>query len=170
VRLGLRPGRLQQCEIDRNQTSFLGPQQNPVRGRGSGNPEIRERIENGPEKPYALAILPLLMQLVQTRIRFGAPFTSALTACKLTFQRRRVTLWACEMLLPNCGPFPQTSHTCAIALLPILDCFVLPQFHSAQISIAKCRSFDISRQRRKAIAENPDSSRNGDFRSGRSID
>src|SRR3974377_1060462 len=67
------------------------------------------------------------MQLVQTRIRFGAPFTSALTACRFTFQRRRVTLWACEMLLPNCGPFPQTSHTCAIALLPILDCFVLPR-------------------------------------------
>jgi hypothetical protein len=121
-----------------------GQQQNPVRGRGSGNPEIRERAENGPEAPYALAILPLLMQLVHTRIRFGAPFTSALTACRFTFQRRRVTLWACEMLLPNCGPFPQTSHTCAIALLPILDCFVLPQFPSAQISIAKCRSFDLS--------------------------
>jgi hypothetical protein len=53
-------------------------------------------------------------------------------------------LWACEMLLPNCGPFPQTSHICAIVLLPILDCFVLPQFPSAQISIAQCRSFDLS--------------------------
>src|SRR6202007_1667159 len=59
------------------------------------------------------------MQLVQTRIRLGAPFTSALTFCKFTFQRRRVTLCACEMLFPNCGPFPQMSHTCAIALLQI---------------------------------------------------
>jgi hypothetical protein len=29
---------------------------------------------------YALAILPLLMQLVHTRMRLGAPLTSALTA------------------------------------------------------------------------------------------
>ena len=87
-----------------------------------------------PETSYALAIFPLLMQLVHTRIRFGAPFTSALTACRFTFQRRRVTLWACEMLLPNCGPVPQTSHICAIALLPILDCFVLPRFPAL-----KCR-------------------------------
>lgn len=43
---------------------------------------------------YALAILPALMQLVQTLIRFGAPLTSAFTACKFTFQRRRVTLCA----------------------------------------------------------------------------
>ena len=66
---------------------------------------------------YALAILPALMQLVQTRIRFGAPFTRALTACRFTFHRRRVTLCACEMLLPNCGPLPQMSHTCAIVPL-----------------------------------------------------
>src|SRR4029079_16612497 len=61
------------------------------------------------------------MQLVQTRIRFGAPFTSALTACRLTFQRRLVTLCACEMLFPNCGPLPQTSQTCAISLAPNLS-------------------------------------------------
>src|SRR5271156_5014972 len=66
---------------------------------------------------YALATLPLLMQLVQTRIRLAAPLTRAWTACRFGFQRRRVTLWAWEMLLPNCGPLPQTSHTCAIAKL-----------------------------------------------------
>ena len=58
------------------------------------------------------------MQLVHTRMRFGAPFTSAFTACRFTFQRRRDTLCACEMLLPNCGPLPQTSHTCAMLQTP----------------------------------------------------
>jgi hypothetical protein len=67
-----------------------------------------------------LAIFPVLMQLVQTRIRLGAPFTKALTACKFTFQRRRLTLCAWEMLLPNCGPLPQMSHTCAMVQLRIL--------------------------------------------------
>src|SRR5579871_193614 len=57
------------------------------------------------------------MQLVHTRMRLGAPLTSALTAWRLGFQRRRVMLCACEMLLPNCGPLPQTSHTCAMVLL-----------------------------------------------------
>ena len=70
---------------------------------------------------YAFWILPLLMQLVHTRIRFGAPFTSAFTACRFTFQRRFVTLCACEMLFPNCGPLPQTSHTCAISIAPNLS-------------------------------------------------
>ena len=65
-------------------------------------------------------ILPLLMQLVHTRMRLEAPFTSALTACRLTFQRRRETLCACEMLLPNCGPLPQISHTCAMTSLQTL--------------------------------------------------
>jgi hypothetical protein len=45
-------------------------------------------------QPYALAILPLLMQLAQTLIRLAWPFTSALTACKFTLQRRLVMLWA----------------------------------------------------------------------------
>jgi hypothetical protein len=35
-------------------------------------------------------------------------------------------LCACEMLLPNCGPLPQTSHTCAIVLLQIPWYFVSP--------------------------------------------
>jgi hypothetical protein len=43
---------------------------------------------------YVFETLPLLMQLVHTRMRFGLPFTSAFTACRFTFQRRRVTLCA----------------------------------------------------------------------------
>jgi len=35
---------------------------------------------------------------------------------RLTFQRRLLTLWAWLMVLPNCGPLPQTSHTRAITL------------------------------------------------------
>ena len=63
------------------------------------------------------------MQLAHTRIRLGLPFTSAFTACRFTFQRRFVTLCAWEMLLPNCGPLPQTSHTCAILSAPNLSEF-----------------------------------------------
>src|SRR5579875_3801841 len=69
---------------------------------------------------YALTILPLLMQLVQTLIRLETPaLMRAFTCCRFGFQRRRVTLCACEMLLPNCGPLPQSSHTCAIELSPV---------------------------------------------------
>ena len=53
-------------------------------------------------------------QLVQTRIFLllpPAPCTLAFTGCKFTFQRRLVMLCACETLLPNCGPLPQTSQT-----------------------------------------------------------
>ena len=64
-----------------------------------------------------LTILPALMQLVQTFMRWLLPLTLALTACRLGFQRRRVVLWAWEMLLPNCGPLPQSSHFCAMWVL-----------------------------------------------------
>src|SRR6185437_324219 len=56
------------------------------------------------------------MQLVQTRTRLATPFVTAFTLCRLGFQRRRVTLCACEILLPNCGPLPQNSHTCAMTI------------------------------------------------------
>src|SRR5579863_7339683 len=75
---------------------------------------------------YAFEILPALMQLVHTRMRLGLPLTNAFTACRLTFQRRFVTLCACEMLLPNCGPLPQTSHTCAISICSRL-CLQFPR-------------------------------------------
>src|ERR1700743_387483 len=60
------------------------------------------------------------MQLVQTRMRRLAPSTLALTGCRFTFQRRRVVLWAWEILLPNCGPLPQSSHLAAMTIAPIL--------------------------------------------------
>jgi hypothetical protein len=41
------------------------------------------------------------MQDVQTFIRRPAPFTKARTDCRLTFQRRLVTLWAWLIRLPN---------------------------------------------------------------------
>src|ERR1700733_1091659 len=83
------------------------------------------------------------MQLVQTRIRLGAPFTSAFTACRFTFQRRRVTLCACEMLLPNCGPLPQTSHTCAMVQLQNFRRFV--PFCWSQGAFADCTRSTLCR-------------------------
>jgi hypothetical protein len=41
------------------------------------------------------------MQDAHTRSRLLAPFTTALTLCKLMFQRRLVKLWAWLILLPN---------------------------------------------------------------------
>src|SRR5215467_6484550 len=64
------------------------------------------------------------MQLVQTRTRLATPFVTAFTVCRLGFQRRRVTLCACEILLPNCGPLPQNSHTCAMTNLQNFQTFV----------------------------------------------
>ena len=55
------------------------------------------------------------MQLVHTRMRLLPPSTLALTAWRLGFQRRRVVLCAWEMLFPNCGPLPQSSHFCAMS-------------------------------------------------------
>jgi hypothetical protein len=45
-----------------------------------------------------LITFPACKQDVQTRMRFGVPFTSARTFCKLGSQRRFVTLWAWDML------------------------------------------------------------------------
>src|SRR5579863_6290677 len=88
-------------------------------------------------EPYALATLPLLMQLVHTRRLLGAPLTIAFTFCRFTFQRRRVTLCACEMLLPNCGPLPQTSHTCAIVMLQIFQGLSAPHQRPAHSTDAR---------------------------------
>src|ERR1039458_4883597 len=57
------------------------------------------------------------MQLVHTVIRLLAPSTFARTACRFAFQRRRVLLFACDTLFPNCGPLPQNSHLAAMVLL-----------------------------------------------------
>src|SRR3954464_12302423 len=54
------------------------------------------------------------MHEVHARIFLLAPFTTARTGRRFTFQRRLLTLWAWLMLLPNCGPLPHISHTRAI--------------------------------------------------------
>src|SRR5207237_3934726 len=63
----------------------------------------------------ALATLPALMQLVQTFIR-RAPPCGNLTRIdwRLGLNTRGVRLLACETLLPNCGPLPQTSQRLAM--------------------------------------------------------
>ena len=65
-------------------------------------------------KSYAFTTFPLRRHEAHTRSLLVAPFTLARTGRRLTFQRRLVTLWAWLMLLPNCGPLPQISQTCAM--------------------------------------------------------
>ena len=63
----------------------------------------------------AFETLPALMQVVQTFIRRAPPcgiFTRI--DCRFGSKRRGVRLFACETLLPNCGPLPQTSQRLAI--------------------------------------------------------
>src|ERR1700679_1299379 len=109
-------------------------------GRGfKGDAELREDYA-------ALTIFPVLMQLVQTRRRLEAPLTRALTAWRLTFQRRRLTLCACEMLLPNCGPLPQISQICAMVKLQIFQGLSTPPeqlAHTPNPASSPCRIFSI---------------------------
>ena len=60
---------------------------------------------------------PERIHRVHTRTCFGRPSTTALTRCRLGFQRRLVTLCAWEILLPVIGPLPQISHRCAISVI-----------------------------------------------------
>ena len=70
---------------------------------------------------------PDFRHVVQTRMRRMVPSTTARTRCKFGFQRRLVTLCACEMLLPKRGPFPQISQTLAMispykfSLIPLVS-------------------------------------------------
>src|SRR5688572_7970714 len=74
------------------------------------------------ESYAALTTLPDLMQRVQTFIRLLPPFGSwTRTGCKFGLKRRRVLLFACETLLPNCGPLPHISHRWAILLPQIRE-------------------------------------------------
>src|SRR6202140_4157935 len=105
----------------------------------------KSRINPVRRPSYALTTLPLRRQEVQTRIRLVAPFTLAWTGRRLTFQRRLVTLWAWLMLLPNCGPLPQISQTCAMTTpenirtrcvnLNLTGFLVLGQLESRRLSI-----------------------------------
>src|SRR5690242_17915672 len=78
----------------------------------SDSPEAGSHIDR--RRDYAFTILPDFRQLVQTRILLLPFAVFAFTGRRLTFQRRLVMLCACETLLPNCGPLPQTSQTCAM--------------------------------------------------------
>src|ERR1700694_6002911 len=63
----------------------------------------------------AFATLPPLMQLVQTFIRRTPPPGNwTRIDCRLGLKTRGVRLLACETLLPNCGPLPQTSQRLAM--------------------------------------------------------
>src|SRR6185503_5080585 len=65
----------------------------------------------------AFATLPPLMHLAHTRWRSAPPLGSCTrTDCKFGLNLRRVLLFACETLLPNCGPLPQTSHLFAMII------------------------------------------------------
>jgi hypothetical protein len=62
----------------------------------------------------AFVTFPERMHRVQTFTYFGLPSTTARTRWTLGSQRRLLTLWAWEILLPDIGPLPQISHRCAI--------------------------------------------------------
>ncbi len=94
------------------------------------NKSVAERVDSqpwgptGPRFSYserepagcrgAFTTLPDLMHRVQARIRLGLPSISALTGCRLGYQRRFVLLFAWLTLCPKDGPLPQISHTRAI--------------------------------------------------------
>ncbi len=86
--------------------------------RKSGTvPRILPEYGDCPLISYAMEgfwTFPDFRHVVQTRMRRMVPSTTARTRCKFGFQRRLVTLCACEMLLPKRGPFPQISQTLAM--------------------------------------------------------
>src|SRR5687768_16628108 len=51
------------------------------------------------------------MHLVQTETRLGAPSTITRIRWMFGLNRRRERLWEWEMLFPNPGVLPHTSHT-----------------------------------------------------------
>ncbi len=80
-------------------------------------PRILPEFGDCPLISYAMEgfwTFPDFRHVVQTRMRRMVPSTTARTRCKFGFQRRLVTLCACEMLLPKRGPFPQISQTLAM--------------------------------------------------------
>ena len=79
-----------------------------------GNQNLRLQLK---DTYAALITLPPLIQRVQTFIRTFPPCGRCVRMdCRFGLNRRRVLLFACETLFPNCGPLPQTSHRFAISL------------------------------------------------------
>src|SRR5262252_233211 len=101
------------------------------------------------------------MQLVQTRRRLLPPFTRALTGRRFTFQRRLLTLCACEMVLPERGPLPQTSHTCAMTrnsgvmqnLVPKLLSYRTGDICATEASLSVDQSFSLSRSESRSLTD-----------------
>ena len=76
-------------------------------------------IETAGKAQAALETLPALMQVVQTFIRRAPPCGICTRIdCRFGSNRLGVRLLACETLLPNCGPLPQTSQRLAIFIQP----------------------------------------------------
>jgi hypothetical protein len=73
------------------------------------------------------------MQEVQTRMRLGAPLTTAWTFCKLMFQRRLVKLWAWLTLFPNWGPRPHRSQDLDINTLTPSTISLYSVYHIAYL-------------------------------------
>jgi len=81
----------------------------------------------------ALATLPALIHLAQTFIRLLLPVGSFTRMdCKFGLKTRGVRLLACETLLPNCGPLPQTSQRFAM----ITESPVGTHDHSVRIGVS----------------------------------
>jgi hypothetical protein len=59
--------------------------------------------------------VPERRQRVQTLMRLVAPATTARTVWMLGWNRRGLTLWACDTVRPNAGALPQISQCFAIS-------------------------------------------------------
>src|ERR1019366_4227525 len=94
--------------------SARGPAQDGNLAAKINPSRTREGCKCRDTESYALVTLALRRQPAQTRMRLLPVLVLACTGRRLTFQRRRVTLCAWLMLLPNCGPLPQISQTWAM--------------------------------------------------------
>src|SRR5205085_10154866 len=93
----------------------------------------------------AFATLPALMQVVQTFIRTVPPCGRwTRIDCRLGLNRRGVRLFACETLLPNCGPLPQTSHRLAMIALP-------PNFEKRAIAVVRYHRHECDALRKRNL-------------------
>src|SRR5436190_18021461 len=93
------------------------------------------------------------MQLVQTFIRFAPPlgvFTRI--DCRLGLKTRGVRLFACETLLPNCGPLPQTSQRLAMIADSPVDTRTTSRCGSALIFETKSYSKRVTGRSRQRAA------------------
>jgi len=91
----------------------------------------------GGKAQAAFKTLPALMQVVQTFIRCAPPWGFCTRIdCRFGSKRRLVRLFACETLLPNCGPLPQTSQRLAIIVQPPDS---KTKFYNKRISMSSSR-------------------------------